>query len=147
MPTTFGDKTRAIVYKKEAYKLHESFPVATGVTLHEGEMVELNSAGELIVAVVATAGLRSIGHCIAPKLPNTELVSVVEQLTVAMRGYSTLLGSAGENGLVPGPVKAAAYDTTNNRPTFSGATVTADNMVGWAITPGDLAEEIRVVLK
>jgi len=153
MATTFGENTIAIVYKKEMHKLHEAFEVADGETIHEGELVELNSDGEIIkldltTTPAATAGIRCIGYCTTiKKAGENSPVSVAEELSIAMKGYATVLASAGEDSLVPGPVKAMAYDTTNNRPKFSGASVDEKNMVGWALIGGNEDDEIRVVLK
>lgn len=146
MPTTFGDKTRTVVYKKEVHKLHEAFAVADGETIHEGELVKLNTSGELIPAVLGEAKMNVIGYCITHKKDFNDPVSVVEEFSVAMKGYATVLASAKEDGITAGPVKYAGYDTTNSRPYYSQDTVTDDNHVGWAITSGDSDEEIKVVL-
>jgi len=146
MPTTFGDKTRTIVYKKEINKLHEAFPVASGETIHEGELVKLNAAGELIPAATGNQ-IEVIGYCITHKKDFNAPVSVVEELSVAMKGYATVLASAKEDGLVPGAVMYAGYDTANNRPFFSQNSVTENTIAGWALTAGDQLDEIKVVLK
>jgi len=147
MVTTFGDKTRTVIYKKEVHKLHEAFAVADGETIHEGELVKLNAAGELIPAILGEPEINVIGYCITKALSSNEPVSVVSELAIAMRGYATILASAKEDGMVPGPVKYAAFDATNNRPFYSQDTVTAANMVGWALIAGDENDEIKVVLK
>jgi len=146
MPYSLGDKTRAIVYKKEAHKLHEAFPVASGETIHEGELVILNSNGELVPAATGNQ-LEVIGYCVAGPKDFNKPVSVVEEITVAMKGYATLLASAKENGLTPGAVMYAGWDAPNNRPMFSMNSVDETNIAGWALSGGDMYDEIRVVLK
>jgi len=146
MPTTFGEKTVNIVYKKEAQKLHEAFTVASGETIHEGELVKLNAAGELIPAATGNQ-LEVIGYCITHKKTFNAPVSVVEELSVAMRGYATLKASAKEDGLLPGAVMYAGWDATNNRPYFSQNSVTETTVAGWALIAGDQNDEIRVVIK
>ena len=146
MPTTFGEKTLNIVYKKEAQKLHEAFQVASGETIHEGELVKLNTNGEIVPAATGNQ-LEVIGFCITHKKEFNAPVSVVEELSVAMRGYATVKGSAKEDGLTPGPVMYAGWDAANNRPMFSFNSVDETNIIGWALEAGDMYDEIRVVIK
>lgn len=146
MPTTIGESTRAIFYKKEAQKLHEAFQVADGETVYEGMPVKLNDDGEILPAA-ANDTLEIIGYAINENKDVNEPVSVNKELSVVMRGQCTILAEASADLTVAGPVKFVAFNSTTGRGEYSSATVTIDNMVGWALTGGDDGDEIKVVLK
>ncbi len=146
MPTTFGESTRAIFYKKEAHKLHEAFIVADSVTVYEGMPVKLNDDGEILPAA-ANDTLEIIGYAINKKKTDNAPVSVNDEISVSMRGHCTVLGEASADSTVAGPVKFVAFNATTGRSEYSSDTVDIDNMVGWALTGGDDGDEIKVVLK
>lgn len=106
--TIMGDRTqRAIIQKSESHKLHHAFPVKSGKTIYQGNLVVLESDGtirpyestdnsQLILGVAVTD---SVNPAYAASKQNEV------EVTVAMRGYMIVYGVNQTSGaLNAGPV-------------------------------------------
>lgn len=139
--TQFGDKTKTIFLKgAEAHKLHHEFVVATGQTIKKGNLVTLNTDGEVVLAADGAKSHLVIGHSVHNGAAG-------EFVTVAMKAYAIVFASP-NGALNAGPV---AYNGTNDEDTdynsFQAPVVDADDIVGWALDKAEAADEIiRVAL-
>lgn len=107
--TIMGDKTpRAVIQKSESHKLHHSFPVKTGKTIYQGQMVVLNTDGT-IQAFESSSNLKdvigiAVTDSVNPAYQASKQYGDVE-VTVAMKGYCIVYAAAGAASLNAGPVK------------------------------------------
>lgn len=146
MPTTFGSVTRNIFENKEMQKLHLEFEVAAGQTIAKGQLVKLNTAGEVVAAAAADEAALIIG-------PSIHDAVAGELITVVCKGHVVVWGENGTAGaLDAGAVSVGAYNTTTgyqeyNAPVGATAEARAALTVGinldQAAADGDL---IRVML-
>lgn len=139
MPDQFGSVKKTITNKSESHKLHQTFVVATGVTVYEGIPVKLTATGTVTPATAGEAPVNIIGYA-------TQTAGEAKEVTIAMKGQRVVNALAKEI-LVPGPAKYDSFDTTVGLPVYSGATVTVSNCVGHILDVATAAsDEIRVVL-
>jgi len=71
-----------------------------------------------------------------------------ELVTVMMKAYAIVWMECGTNGLLAGPVKihSTVFNATTGYQEVDDASVTAANMVGWALDGGDDGDLIRVAI-
>lgn len=107
----FGDITpKAAIFKNESGKLCHSFPVASGKTILQGQLVVLNADGT-IRPFEADADLQkvigvAITNSVTPAYAESRQYGGVE-VTVALKGYAITWGYAAA-ALEAGPVKPNA---------------------------------------
>lgn len=142
MPGTLGSTTRVVfIEAPEPGKLHIEFESAA--SLKKGQQVKLNSTGE----IVGLGAGEPLYLCIGVLIQDVENT---ERATVACRGYCMVIARAAA-AIDPGPVKIAAYDSTNNRPVYAtadGADDSAKNLqtVGHNLDDLAAAGENKVIL-
>jgi hypothetical protein len=145
MPSTLGSVTKHVFeYGPEAHKLHLEFVVATGQTIHKGDPVLQDTAGKLTAAGAAAPNHTMIGVAIHD-------AGQGEFCTVAMRGFTVVIGESAAGSQNCGPVKLGSWNGTTLRRAYAAVTGTDDAaklalLAGHAIEPGDAAVEIKVVL-
>lgn len=106
-----GEQTpKAAIFKNESGKLCHSFPVATGKTILQGQLVVLNTDGT-IRAFEADADLQkvigvAITNSVTPAYSASRQYGDIE-VTVALKGYAICWGYAAA-ALEAGPVKPNA---------------------------------------
>lgn len=137
---TLGTTTKSLFLKGvENHKLHHEFMVATGATIKAGQMVKLNSTGEIVALAAGDNQDLFIGVAIHDAAEET-------LCTVATRGYTIIRAESGA-ALNPGPVQAGTFDTVNSVNEFVTSTG-HDKSIGWALDVAAGAnEEIRVLIK
>ena len=139
----FGTVKPYIIHKSESHKLHLAFLVKASTTIYQGTPVKLTSTGDVEPAAAGENPLNIIGYAIKTV---TSSATVQNEITIAMKGHMVVKALAKEIA-VPGPCKYDSYDTTEEQPVFSMATVTASNNVGFNLTVALAANDpIYVVL-
>lgn len=105
--TILGDKTReAIIWKSESHKLRNAFNVRTGVTIHKGQIVVIDSDGRIAPFGPAENPLLVIGYADTDSINPAYKEGVGQgeiEVTVAVRGYGIVRGYSSEV-LTAGPV-------------------------------------------
>lgn len=107
--TIMGDKTpRAVIQKSESHKLHHAFPVKTGKTIYQGQMVVLNTDGTIQAFESGSELKNVIGYAVTdsvyPAYQESKQSGPVE-VTVAVKGFAIVYAAAGAASLQAGPVK------------------------------------------
>lgn len=135
---TITSTPQGFSHKKEMHKLHHAFTVASGQTVHKGELVKLTTTGDITPATSGEVNINIIGFCVQ----NGEAGEVV---TVQMRANAINVMSA-DGATNAGPVKTTGFNTTTGRAKASDATVDATNVIGWAVEAAADAGDILVAM-
>jgi len=131
----------AVIFKSESHKLHHSFPLKSGKTVKQGQMVVLNTdgtvqgfeSGDSLTKVIGVAVTNSAN----PAYVSSKQHGPVD-ITVATRGYAIVYGVSGA-ALNAGPVKPnGSFDSTGKYAAYVQAG--AGNMSG---TPPVLPDVIN----
>lgn len=134
-----GVNTTGTIFLKgaESHKLHQAFMVAENATVHVGQPVKLNAAGEVVPAVSGELNMNIIGYSVHHGTEGDEV-------TVAMKAYA-LIYVKPKAAVVAGPVKYDGVNTAEN--TFGSVTAAADGttLMGWCISPTTVANESTLV--
>jgi hypothetical protein len=110
--------------------------------IYKGMPVELNAtSGKIQPLTAATASTTHIGWAIMDAVYG-------EFCTVALNGMGIVNGIAGEAAVAYGPVIYTGFDSATKLPKFGDTSVTATNLIGWALDDAtQLGEKIRVIMK
>lgn len=160
MPDILGTPATTKFLKQESHKLSHEF-VAAG-TIRKGALVKLSSTGTISELGSTDNEQLCIGYAMMAGV-------ATDKITVVVRGYAIIEGSANANSQIAGPVSQGAYDSTNARFKFAavaeasegfiaatsgGAVTTAmgtqmpKTHTGWALDAGATAlDKIWVLLK
>jgi hypothetical protein len=122
---TLGGTTTTIFFKGFSGKnLFEEFKAAAAIKA--GQFVKITTDGEVTPISAGDNALLIVGVAFADAAEDA-------QVTVAMRGYGTLIAE-GSAGMTPGPVKFASFTAGTGLNRFAQATETS---AGWmAATSG-----------
>ena len=106
----------------------------------QGIPVKFDAVGDLVPAAAGDAPHVIIGNALQTQNQHSQA-----EITVIMKSHLTVIAKASGN-IVAGPVKYAGFDTTDGRQKYSGSSVTASNIAGWALESVSGGEEVRVAV-
>lgn len=140
MPATLGDVTKNVfTHDPEAHKLHMSFVVAAGQTVHIGDPVILNANGTIQAAGVAALRITVLGIAIDDGIAG-------DRVTIAMKAFCAVVAEATADALTAGPVELAAWNAVTVRREYA-TTVDVTKYAGWVLNAlANNGDEILVVL-
>lgn len=135
----FGENITRTIYLKgaEAHKLHQAFMVAAGSTVHVGQPVKLNAAGEVVPAADAEPAMNIIGYSVHKGTEGDEV-------TIAMKAYA-LVYVKPNAAVVAGPVQYNGVNTVENIYGSVAVTSSSETLMGWCISPTTSANEQTLV--
>ena len=141
MPYLFGADTKTKILKSESHKLFNEFEVVAGTNLKKGQPVTLETAGTIDEAVTGTARFSVIGYAMQD-------ADAGELVTVMLKAYAIVFMECATASLVAGPVKihSNGYNTVTGYTEVDDDTVTAANIIGWALEGGDDGDVIPVAV-
>lgn len=105
--------------------------------IFKGMPVMLDSDGS-VKRVESSANLTCIGYAIMDGVAG-------DVITVALKGIA-IVEALSADAIVPGPVAYSSYDTTAEKLKFTDTSVTATNIMGWAIDTADSADDAILVI-
>lgn len=142
MPYIFGDETKSKFLKLESHKLFNEFEVATGETIYQGQPVYLSGDNE--VTALPTSGTTQ--QCIGISMHDG---GEGELVTVMMKAHAIIFVECETDALAAGPVRIGTtnvYNATTGYVLIDDASVSATNMIGWAIEGGDDGDVVRLAV-
>lgn len=105
--------------------------------IFKGMPVMLDSDGS-VKRLEDSANLNNIGYAVMDAVAG-------EIVTIALRGIA-IVEALSADAIVPGPVAFSSYDTTLGKLKYTDTSVTATNIVGWAIDTADSADDAIFVI-
>lgn len=146
-PTQWGKKTpKAVIYKSEAHKLHQTFEVKAGKKIFPGEPVFLLEDGK-IIGVHDVGGTTSveIGISIGDSQASPyRMLDTNKEQTVLIRKGCAIIWARADEEIVAGPVKIT-YDPDESQPLVSKNPAVGDS-IGIALTPAGLNDLVQVLV-
>lgn len=146
-PTQWGKKTpKAVIYKSEAHKLHQTFEVEAGKKIFTGEPVFLLENGK-IIGVHDVAGTTSveIGISIGDSQASPyRMLDTNKEQTVLIRKGCAIIWAKATEAIVASQVKIT-YDPNELQPLVSKNPAVKDAK-GIALTPADANGLVQVLV-
>ena len=136
----FGTDTTGTIYLKgaESHKLHHAFSVAASSTVHVGQPVKLNAAGEVVPAAAAEDAMNIIGYSVHKGTAGDEV-------TIAMKAYALIYVKPNGATLNAGPVQYNGVNTVENQFGSVAVASAASKLMGWCLSPTSVANEKTLV--
>lgn len=168
--TQYGSTPVAAIFKSESHKLHHAFPLKTGKSVVQGQLVVLNADGTVQGFGTDDSLANVIGVAITNSANPSYQASMQHgpvDITVAVKGHAIVNAVAGDDGITAGPVKpTGALDSTGKYAKYinteaattidvdiDGGTDTGqalasvdDQVVAIALNPGDDGEPLHVLI-
>lgn len=143
MPYPLGDVTKTTFLKLESHKLFHEFEVEAAVTIYPGQPVFI-SGDEQVSPITTTPEATHLIIGIA-----MQGGTAGELITVMMKAYAIVFMQAETASLAAGAVRTGStsvYNATDGYNYVDDASVTAANIIGWALEGGDADDVIRVAI-